>query len=50
MGNFIFLILHLLAFMFGFFGLFITIPLHVIYCAVKAKGPKKKHRSFRLTW
>jgi len=31
MANFIFFVLHFFAFMFGFFGLFITIPLHLIY-------------------
>lgn len=34
MGHFIFVILHLFAFFCGFFGLFITIPLHVIYSAM----------------
>ena len=35
MGHFIFCILHLLAVLFGLFGLIITIPLHIIYTAVK---------------
>lgn len=34
MGHLIFVVLHILAFLCGFFGLFITIPLHVIYAAV----------------
>jgi hypothetical protein len=40
MGHFIFCILHFLAFLFGFIGLFITIPLHIIYGAVRTKRPK----------
>ena len=35
MAHFTFCILHLLAFLFGFVGLFITVPLHIIYSAVK---------------
>lgn len=34
MGHAVFIVLHFLAFMCGFFGLFITIPLHVIYAAM----------------
>lgn len=34
MGHLVFIVLHFLAFMCGFFGLFITIPLHVIYSAM----------------
>lgn len=34
MGHFIFVVLHILAFLCGFFGLFITIPLHLIYAAM----------------
>ena len=37
MGHFLFCILHFLAFKFGLVGLFITIPLHLIYCAVNKK-------------
>ena len=37
MAHLIFLILHVAAFLFGFFGLFITIPLHLIYCAINKK-------------
>ena len=35
MGNLIFCILHLIAIAFGIVGLFITIPLHLIYIAAK---------------
>lgn len=35
MGHLIFFVLHVLAFLCGFFGLFITIPLHVIYSAIE---------------
>lgn len=34
MGHLIFLCLHFAAILFGLVGLIITIPLHVIYCAV----------------
>jgi hypothetical protein len=34
MGHAVFIVLHFLAFMCGFFGLFITIPLHVIYATM----------------
>ncbi len=34
MGHFIFVVLHILAFLCGFFGLFITIPLHLIYAVM----------------
>ena len=37
MGNFMFIILHLMAVLFGFVFLFITIPAHLIYLAVKKK-------------
>jgi len=33
-GHFIFVVLHILAFLCGFFGLFITIPLHLIYAVM----------------
>ena len=35
MGHFIFVILHLMAVLFGVVGLVITVPLHIIYSAVK---------------
>ena len=38
MGHLIFVILHILAFMCGFFGLFITIPLHLIYAAISSNN------------
>ena len=41
MGHLIFIFLHILAFFCGFFGLFITIPLHVIYAAM----PKQNNNS-----
>jgi len=37
MGHAIFIILHILAILFGLVGLIITIPLHIIYAAVKSK-------------
>ena len=37
MGHVIFCILHFLAFMMFGVGLFVTIPLHIIYCVVKNK-------------
>ena len=33
-GHLIFIVLHCLALLFGFFGLFITIPAHLIYAAI----------------
>ena len=41
MGHAVFIVLHFLAFMCGFFGLFITIPLHVIYATIANKN--KEH-------
>ena len=35
MGHFIFIILHTVCVLFGFVGLIVTIPLHIIYAAVK---------------
>jgi hypothetical protein len=40
-GHFIFLCLHVVAVLIGCWPLFITIPLHLIYCVV---GRKKKGR------
>ena len=37
MGNFMFIILHIMAVLFGFVFLFITIPAHLIYLAVSKK-------------
>lgn len=37
MGNFIFVALHLIAAVFFAWGLFLTIPLHLIYTATKAR-------------
>ena len=42
MGHIIFCILHFACFIFGFIGLIITIPLHIIYCAVKANKPTEE--------
>jgi len=42
MGHAVFIVLHFLAFMCGFFGLFITIPLHVIYTAIAANNAGSK--------
>lgn len=38
MGHFIFCLLHLTAILFGFVGLIITVPLHIIYAAMKKKN------------
>lgn len=38
MGHAVFIVLHFLAFMCGFFGLFVTIPLHVIYATIANKN------------
>ena len=35
MGHFIFVILHFMVVLFGVVGLVITVPLHIIYSAVK---------------
>ena len=37
MGHLIFIILHILAVMFGFVLLFITVPLHLIYAGTRKK-------------
>ena len=37
MGHLIFIILHILAVMFGFVLLFITVPLHLIYTGTRKK-------------
>lgn len=37
MGHLIFCIFHLLALLFGAVGLFLTVPLHIIYAAVKGR-------------
>jgi len=39
MVHLIFFVLHILAFLCGFFGLFITIPLHVIYTTIATNKP-----------
>lgn len=38
MGHLVFIVLHLAALVFGLFALVITIPLHIIYAAVKANA------------
>jgi hypothetical protein len=37
MGHLLFIILHILALLFGFVGLILTIPLHLIYSAIDKK-------------
>ncbi len=37
MGNAVFIVLHLMAVLFGFVFLFITIPAHLIYCMMAGK-------------
>mgnify|MGYP003641165347 CR=1 FL=1 len=41
MGHFIFIILHFMMVLFGLVGLIITIPLHLIYSAVRGNKPVK---------
>lgn len=41
MGHLIFIILHIMAVLFGFVFLFITIPAHLIYSAIKSSGNKR---------
>lgn len=38
MGNTVFIILHIMAVLFGFVFLFITIPAHLIFLALTKKG------------
>ena len=40
MGHVVFLVLHLLAFIFIWPGLLVTVPAHLIYAAVKGRQPK----------
>jgi hypothetical protein len=42
MGHIIFILLHLAAIICGFVFLFITIPLHLIYAAIKSKSKRTK--------
>ena len=42
MGHLLFCILHFFAIMFGVVGLFITIPLHIIYSEIINNGKKGK--------
>lgn len=37
MGHAIFIVLHIIAVLFGCFGLFITIPAHLIYAKMEQK-------------
>tara|TARA_X000001388_G_C2137047_1_gene87209 strand:+ start:103 stop:414 length:312 start_codon:yes stop_codon:yes gene_type:complete len=41
MGHFLFIILHTMAVIFGIVGLIVTIPLHLIYSAVKKPNDDK---------
>ncbi len=41
MGHFLFIILHTMAVLFGIVGLIVTIPLHLIYSAVKKPNDDK---------
>lgn len=38
MGHLVFLAMHLLAFVFGFVFLFVTVPMHLVYCAIKSNS------------
>jgi predicted PurR-regulated permease PerM len=42
MGHLLFLLLHFAAIMFGVVGLFITIPTHIIYSAMKKNKTNAK--------
>lgn len=42
MGHIIFLFLHLIAFIFGFVFLLITVPLHLIYTCVRSNAKEQK--------
>ena len=44
MGNFIFVMLHLIAVLFGFWMLIITIPAHLIYSAIVGKKQNETSR------
>lgn len=44
MGHTFFMILHLLALVFGIVGLIITIPLHLIYSALSKQGKKEENK------
>jgi heme/copper-type cytochrome/quinol oxidase subunit 2 len=46
MGNLIFWILHIFALIFGFVFLFITIPAHLIYCAIRARRSGEPRKNF----
>ena len=37
MGHLIFIMLHIMAMLFGFVWLFITIPLHLIYTSIRRR-------------
>lgn len=39
MGHFLFIVLHLMAVLFGVAALVLTIPLHLIYAAVSSRSP-----------
>ena len=42
MGHVIFMILHFMAILFGFVFLFLTIPLHLIFCVIEGNNPNNK--------
>ena len=42
MGHFLFIVLHIMAVLFGIVGLIITIPLHLIYSSMNNTNTKKK--------
>jgi hypothetical protein len=50
MGHFIFIILHLMAVLFGIVGLVITIPLHLIYAAVNKPNKKNELEELNAKW
>ena len=42
LGHCVFMVLHVLALLFGFVLLFVTIPAHLIYCAIRSGNKRKR--------
>jgi len=49
MGHFLFIVLHTMAVLFGIVGLIVTIPLHLIYSAVKKPNDDKANEQLLAT-
>lgn len=43
MGHFVFIVIHIICIAFGLWGLIISIPLHILYGAVKGGKPTIIH-------